>query len=212
MKRIRSISFIPLIFIFAFYQTSKCPKEGRDYKKPVKELEAEEKLLNKNKNRSAAVPEKKLTIIKLEDILKGYTAVADKNSHTEGKYVEINDGYVISQEEQGPETCNCGQGDKHSDIRSGDVHIYLGRKGTSKEEKEKCMVIEITPSYKKLHPEYDIKSLVGKKVTVRGYLLYDWEHWPNSMNYCRMCGSGVWRKTCWEIHPVTYISEGKESP
>jgi hypothetical protein len=73
-------------------------------------------------------------------------------------------------------------------------------------------VVEITPSYKALHKNVmdSLKLLKNQKVTIRGYLFYDSEHERNSINYCKTCTSkNVWRKSCWEIHPITYIGKSK---
>lgn len=185
--------------------TDDCPKEGS--KKDNSPLSAREKASNKKKNRSSAVPNKHPKILKFEQILQGKTRTPDRKSWIEGTYVEINDAYLINRTEQNGESCNCYEAD--DDRSKGDVHINIGKKASLKEkDNDYYMVAEITPSYKALHPNYasEVKALIGKKVTIRGYLFYDGHHEHNSFNYCSTCeGTGVWRKTCWEIHPITFI-------
>ena len=72
-----------------------------------------------------------------------------------------------------------------------------------------CMVVEITPSWKKTHKAYNIKALVGKRVSITGYLMYDDMHNANAVNSCDNNCKNVWRKTCWEVHPVVNIAEAQ---
>ncbi len=196
---------------FAFIDISiECPPEGRERpgKKPLTE---EEKEFNRKKNRSCEIPADTPRVLTIEQLLQGKTAVNDSSDWKEGTYVEINDAYLVNYKPQKGESCNCYEGDT-SEMKT-DIHINIGRSESLVEKNnDHFMVAEITPKYKTLHPGYKVEldSLKGKKVTVRGYLFYDSEHWYNSVNYCRKCtGTAVWRKTCWEIHPVTYIGETK---
>jgi len=50
------------------------------------------------------------------------------------------------------------------------------------------------------------KLIIGKKVRVTGWLLFDSEHKINSYNINpRRKTKTIWRATCWEIHPITNI-------
>jgi len=183
-----------------------CPPEGGP-KKGKPQLSDDYKEFNRKKNRSAAVPGNSPEVVRLEDILQGKQPVDDKDDFNEGVYIEINDAYLIDYKQQKGESCNCYYA--NSDKSKGDIHINIGRKESlTKKDNAEYMVVEITPSYKLLHPNHlsDLRSIKGKKVTIRGYLFYDKEHKGNSVNYCQACTKrGVWRKTCWEIHPVTFI-------
>ena len=188
--------------------TQKCTDEGRE-RKGSKPLTAEEKEFNKRKNKNAAVPEGNPKSMKLEQLLQGRTKVNDSADWKEGTYVEIADAYLIDFKQQKGESCNCYDADK--DITKGDIHINIGNQRSLTEQNNNYyMVVEITPSYKKSHsgiPDM-LKGLKKSKVTIRGYLFYDSEHERNSVNYCQQCtDKGVWRKTCWEIHPVTFIGK-----
>jgi hypothetical protein len=197
--------------VFAFIEiTIGCPPEGRERpgKKPLTE---EEKEFNRKKNRSCEVPAGEPKVLTIEQLLQGKVAVNDSADWEEGTYVEINDAYLIDMKPQKGESCNCYEGDTAAGRT--DLHINIGRvESLTEKNNDHYMVVEITPAYKTLHPDHKthLDSLKGKKVTVRGYLFYDSEHWYNSVNYCRKCtGTAVWRKTCWEIHPVTYVGETK---
>ena len=117
--------------------------------------------------------------------------------------------WVVDVVEGGVETCNC----KQTEPEHRDVHIYLSLVDMPKDkiDKSECVIVEVTPRVRKLlHHDDDwtanqIKaSMLHKPVDVEGWLFYDWEHVPNSK---REGGKGaLWRKTCWEIHPVTNLA------
>lgn len=184
-----------------------CPKEGsaRPGKKPLSD---KQKKFNRKKNLSSAVPNENPEVIAFKDLLHGTGAVNDSADWNEGAYVEIGNIYLIDYKQQKGESCNCYYADEDAKTW-GDIHINIGTKEIMDEANNNYyMIVEITPSYKILQPDYlsNLKSLKGKKVTIRGYLFYDREHERNSINYCKSCtDKGVWRKSCWEIHPVTYI-------
>ena len=202
--------FLVLCAFAVLVENSTCPPEGRERpgKRPLTE---EEKLFNTKKNRSCEEPGTEPQQLTIEQLLQGKTAVNDSDDWKEGTYIEISDAYLVDFKTQKGESCNCYEGDTAE--HKADLHLNIGRKGSlASKNNDEYMVVEITPHYKALHPGYkaELDSLKGKQITVRGYLFYDSEHWYNSVNYCRKCtGTAVWRKTCWEIHPVTYIGETK---
>ena len=125
----------------------------------------------------------------------------DASAYMNGAYA-YTEGYITTKpEEKGPESCNCKKATVKK--KNGDVHIYLGLDPNA--PKSKCIVVEITPAYKKIHPDYINGLVQGQKVRVEGLLLFDFEHKGNAANTCKSC-SDVWRKTCWEIHPITKIT------
>jgi hypothetical protein len=148
------------------------------------------------KNRDVTRPKKKAMEISLADVL-GNFKVADSTRYHNGDYVTTS-GIIVGTAEKGPESSNC----KTATKKTGDLHIYLGL--TPDEDLEDCMVVEITPAYKAKHKNYAKDLEKGAHVKVSGYMIYDFEHLANAKNTCRSCKS-VWRKTCWEIHPVTEI-------
>jgi hypothetical protein len=123
----------------------------------------------------------------------------DNSDFTEGTYVYLT-GYIVKFAEQGPEKCNCGEASKPQ--KNGDVHIYIGLEPDA--ALYDCVVVEITPDYKRLHPDYAEHLSKGAQATISGYLFYDEDHRPAAINTCTSCGK-PWRKTCWEIHPIISI-------
>ncbi len=158
------------------------------------------KALNKGKNKSVKIPNTWLIQSLPLPHLINSVKKNDEKRYLNGAYV-YTEGYLISAEEEGPETCNCNKATKKK--KNGDVHIYLGLVPDA--QNKKCIIVEITPAYKKAHPDYDEALVKNKKVRVEGLLLFDFEHKGNAINTCQSCGN-VWRKTCWEIHPVTNIT------
>lgn len=171
--------------------SQRCPPSGNG--KTTKE-----KHLNILKNHSARIPVKQSQVLPL-NLFITRSHKPDSSKFKEGAYVTV-EGYILDFAEEGPESCNCNKGSKSK--KTGDVHIALAL--SSKSKKSNCMIVEITPSFKKLHPDYQ-KYLVEKsKVRITGYLVYDYLHEANAATTCGSC-TNVWRKTCWEIHPITKI-------
>ncbi len=119
----------------------------------------------------------------------------------ESKAISI-EGYIIKAKEEKSESCNC-----HSkDPNDWDYHLYFAPTSYQKKISE-TVVIEITPYSRKLHPEYTfqyIQSIIGKKVKITGWLMYDFEHTNVSQQF-NPEAKKIYRKTVWEIHPITSI-------
>lgn len=178
---------------------SECPPEGKEKPNAKRQLNKKEKELNVLKNYDVEINNSNAVFWNLDNILNS-PRHDDENEFNNGRYVYA-EGYIIDTEEQGPESCNCHNGD--ADLRTGDVHIYFSNNTDA--EKSECIVVEVTPKYKKLHPNYETQLIKNKKIKIYGYLLYDYIHERNSVNKCKTCGKNVWRKTCWEIHPIVKI-------
>ncbi len=125
----------------------------------------------------------------------------DKGLFMDGAYV-ITEGWLVSFEEEGPESCNCQKATKKK--KNGDVHMYVGLKKNA--AKKDCIVVEITPEFKKKNPDYATLLEENTKIRITGFLLYDFLHENAATNSCSAC-TNVWRRTCWEIHPVTEIEK-----
>jgi len=100
-------------------------------------------------------------------------------------------GYLVHAKESGPESCN-GYSDS---LR--DYHIWVSDAPT--DEKSSGVIVEITPRWKAVHPEWRLRLLERlahdhAKVRVSGWLMWDEEH-PDEV--------GRSRATQWEVHPVT---------
>jgi hypothetical protein len=169
-----------------------CPKSGNSTTPEKKKINV---LKNAGVNvNSSLTPE----FLPLKNLLPSKKR-KDRKLYADGAYVTT-EGYLISLEEEGPEACNCGKA--KASLKNGDVHMYLGLKKNAK--KIDCIVVEITPAFKKKHPDYGTMLGENIKVSISGYLLYDFIHEPQAINTCTSC-SDAWRRTCWEIHPVTAI-------
>ncbi len=182
---------LSMVLFLNYYCYCQCPPEGKG-------RDDAEKALNVKKNRSAAVPHRSAQDISLNTIIVTKPK-PDRNKFAEGAYVSVT-GFIVDRGEQGAETCNCGLADKSK--KTGDVHINLGLVADA--AKKNTMIVEITPAFKKLHPEYASLIAKGSKVKVFGYLVYDYLHEGESLSTCTKCGN-AWRKTCWEIHPIVKI-------
>jgi hypothetical protein len=200
----RSLLFVIAILFSAFSFAQQCPPEGRA-KSGSTPLDDSEKALNKAKNRDVPIPSGYAGYWDISDVINA-AKHNDRADFTKGQYVYL-EGYLIAFTKEKGESCNCYRAD-HNQEKYGDVHIYIGL--TKNAKKKDCVVVEITPKYKQVDPEYlsFLQQAKGTQVRVFGYLLYDYKHEPNSANLCTTCtGTGVWRKTCWEIHPVVAIEQ-----
>jgi hypothetical protein len=107
----------------------------------------------------------------------------------------------------GIESCNCNS----RDPRFRDTHIVLAL--DPKEKKASRMVVaEVTPRWREIMQQRGAdwstdglkKTLIGKKVRLRGWMLYDWHYTDESEN-TNPGGRKNWRATAWEVHPVISI-------
>ncbi|MEO6404013.1 MAG: hypothetical protein ABIY51_13880 [Ferruginibacter sp.] len=190
----KTFALASLIFFLALSAglppKKRCPASGDGISK-------EKKAFNTKKNRSITVaPEWEAEFLPLKNLLPSRQRI-DKNLWYEGAYV-YTEGYLTSAEEQGPESCNCKQASIKS--KDGDVHMYLSL--VPEAPKKNSLVVEMTPAFKKKHLNYADNLILYTKVRVYGFLFYDYDHENASFTTCTKC-SNIWRKTCWEIHPVT---------
>ena len=164
-----------------------CPPEGTG-------KNAKEKHANTLKNRSVIVNKARIPMtLSLDSVL---VIGQDSARFRDSNYV-VMDGFVVEFKSGESESCNCNSVEE----KNHDIHIYVGK--TPDAKKENCMICEITPPYKNsVHP--DVKSMVGQRVVVEGFLFYDAEHKGNAKNTCKRC-TNTWRATVWEIHPVTLL-------
>lgn len=113
-------------------------------------------------------------------------------------------GYVRHVGAGGLETCNC-----HArDVAHRDTHLDLVlRLGDGP---SRSIVVEVSPRWRAAEKMAGmdwstaaLTRLVGKRVTVTGWLMLDVMHISQSANTHR--GAGNWRASAWELHPVTDI-------
>jgi hypothetical protein len=193
MKRFTSFLLLLFFSLSIFSQTKfKCPATGLD--KNAKKPSARISTLNKLKNRNN-VPAQTSQNVTLDDILANGN---DTNRFKNDQGVTIT-GFIFGVKAGGAEDCNCFNG-KEEFI---DTHIEIALSAKEK-SKRNVIVVEMTPRFKAKHPEWrtsEIKKLVGKKVTITGWLFFDGNHVQNSRN-TRPKGTNIYRATAWEIHPV----------
>lgn len=187
---IKKIVIITLLTLYGIYSFGQCPMIGHAKDSLGRDL-------NVKKNRSV-FPQKKSITLSLDSILK---TGKDTKRFSDTSLVSIT-GYVFEIVGAGKESCNCDS----TSYLSTDIHIYVGKKGVK--SKSECFIVELSPQSKKKFPQMkgtkDWKVLLGKEVTFTGWLFFDWEHTGNAINSCKKC-TRIWRRTCWEIHPVTNI-------
>ncbi len=109
----------------------------------------------------------------------------------------VTEGYLLEVKLQGPETANCGI----SYPTEEDFHLWIV--GSNLEGKATSVVVEVSPRVRRDRPDLflrNLQSLVGKKIRVYGWVMFDPEH-PDQV--------GKTRGTLWEIHPVMKVEEVK---
>jgi len=128
----------------------------------------------------------------------------DTQEYSSDQYVNL-EGYVVLVKYGGLESCQCHSKNK-KDL---DIHIELGL--TPKAKGREAMIVEINRYTRKDHPEYsliNLKKLVGKKVSVEGFMMFDKEHIGGSVNTSKNPNArSVFRRTAWEVHPLMSINE-----
>ena len=116
-------------------------------------------------------------------------------------------GYVAYISKSNKETCNCG----FKEPTFHDYHINLVVDPTEYGDKTQHLIVEITPRLREIMKAQGVdwnldtlKKIRHKRITVEGWLFYDWEHGDKA--YLRTGDTTKsWRATCWEIHPVTSL-------
>ena len=184
--------FLLFFSVVCFAQAPKnfqnCPPEGDN---PSAKLQQLDRL--KNRADAPAKIDKKITLSAI--LAKG--SDADHWDPSEGAAVT---GYVIEVKNGAKESCNC------HNAKLLDTHIVLGL--TPDAVAAQCMVVEVTPRWRSVHPEWstaNLKKMIGKRVTISGWLLFDAEHANASANTAKK-GAKCWRATAWEIHPICAIA------
>lgn len=175
-------------YCFAQSSTAPCPPEGQtpsDIGKRVNIL--------KNRDITKGTVN---TAITLDTLLKGMPE--DTGRFKTSEYITIT-GSVLGADDLGPESCNCFTKDSsmHNSV------LYIGHSEFA--GKDSVIAVEITAKYKATHKGFNSDLLFGHKVTISGYLLYNFDMKKYALNACKKCRTTD-RKTAWEICPVTDIS------
>ncbi|HTH55838.1 MAG TPA: hypothetical protein VL728_07305 [Cyclobacteriaceae bacterium] len=158
---------------------------------------------NPEKNRWDIPDPSKVKTIRIEELI---AKNADKKKFKSGTPVQVT-AYVYDVKPGGVESCNCGT--KAASFK--DTHIEL-TPDDNKTSAEYRMVVEVTPRLRMIMNKQGTdwstttlkKEILGHTVTIQGWLFYDEIHEPQSFS-THPDGSGNWRASCWEIHPITSI-------
>lgn len=189
MRLLRVIFVFSLLWSACSAQTTgtDCPPEG-------KATDALTKHTNTLKNRDIINTKVDSTIV-FDSIIR--SGKEDTTRFKPTQYISVT-GYVLAADEGGPESCNCFSKDSAAE----NVKLFLGHSLDS--WKDSVFVIEITPKFGKLHPEIHPELLIGRHVTITGYLMYNTDAKKFALNVCKNCRVSD-RKTAWEICPVTDV-------
>jgi hypothetical protein len=173
-----------------------CPKHGSA-------VQERAKVLNVKKNRDdVPAPSQIKSDITFATLMK---AGEHPRGFKEGDAISIV-GYVVEVRLGAVETCNC----KATDPWERDSHIEVITDLMDAGNKEKRLVVEVTPHFRKKAKAAGLdwsqdglkKTFEGRWVRITGWAFYDAMHDDES------AGSGnehIWRGTPWEVHPVTSI-------
>lgn len=174
-----------------------CPMEGNAKRNDIQEL-------NLLKNRYNFPDEGDiLRDVTLKDLLKDGE---DSERWSPHKAVEII-GYVSEVVKGGVETCNC----KATEEEFRDTHIEITEDPMASEYRNP-LIAEVTPRIRYMKEKDGIDwstktlrtQLKGRWVKIQGWLFYDTEHADEADN-TKPGRERNWRKTAWEIHPITSI-------
>lgn len=111
-------------------------------------------------------------------------------------------GFVAKVVPGGLESCNCHA----KDMALRDTHIVLVAAMVDAKKSHRHVIVEVTPVFHdQVGSTDDLRKLVGKRVTITGWMFFDGQHKQNAFN-TEPNGTNIWRATAWEIHPVTSIS------
>jgi hypothetical protein len=119
------------------------------------------------------------------------------------RYAASIEGYVIVVRPGAVEFANC------LSFTERDIHLHVARVPDAPVGEH--VVVEVTPHWRSWARQHGLdwslaalQRLVGKRVRLEGWLLFDIEHDDESEN----TNPGLvhnWRATAWELHPVTSI-------
>lgn len=133
----------------------------------------------------------------------------DRHRFVAGRGAEI-DGWVVGVQVGGVELANCFA----RNPKARDTHIELAvRQGAARTER---VIVEVTPRWRGVMRASGADwstdalrtALIGRRVRVRGWLLFDATHDDAAAHSDPRDTRGEpnWRATAWELHPITAIT------
>jgi len=206
MKKILGLSGIIIITIsvLAFRGQKDCPAEGKPNPKKGKNavLKPREKELNRHKNRES-LPQS--SDFDNNVSIQGMYDSKDDSIYNENKAANLI-GYVFRAVTTGMESCNCYTEDKSKYS----VNVYISKDPITKQTKtSECIVAVVTPYSISLNKDWTSDNindkLVGKRVKVSGWLIFDYLKSNESVE-TNSNGTQLDRRTIWGICPLTNIT------
>jgi len=189
MKKLLTIICLVLASAISMAQ---CPDSGATRNHKIAQL-------NVLKNRNVVTDSRRAKAITLDSVL---APGKDENRFSNTDFV-VMDGWVTKFKDGGPESCNC----KSRYVSDWDIHIVVGKTPDSPEDS--CMVVEVTAKSKIKMGITDARkfgrTILHHEIRIYGYMMWDFEHSKNSVNTAKPGTRDIFRKTAWEIHPVTEI-------
>ena len=175
------------------YAIHGCPPEGNARSQS-------DKANNRLKNRTSAPLSSAVHVVNISAV---EAPGDDTNRWNSDDAVELT-GYVASVKAGGPETCNC----KSTDPADYDTHIELT---SGPNDTGLPVIVEVTPSWRgwaaSQGRDWSTSTLASQilhqRIRVRGWLFFDSRHRSNSENTNPDGEDELWRRTAWEVHPVT---------
>lgn len=160
--------------------------------------------LNYMKNRSSGPKAKDIKpSITLDAML---ATGKDNNRWSDNSAAEI-EGVVFDVKPGGIESTNC----RAQALADRDTHIEIVR-SLDDSGPTRRMIVEVTPRLRAIAlgrgldwSTHALQTLIGHRVKIRGWMLFDFEHVDESENTAPKRRDN-WRATAWEIHPVTDIT------
>jgi len=157
--------------------------------------------LNALKNRTALPAEVHIDATATLDALLAPGEDVDRWSQDRAAVV---DGYVVRVVEAGVETANC------LSLTRRDTHVELALHPEASPTER--LIAEVTPPLRdrvaREGKDWSTAALardyLGRRVRVTGWLMFDRQHELEAENF-RPGHLGSWRRTAWEIHPITSI-------
>jgi len=178
-----------------------CPLEGKTTRTALMAL-------NRLKNRTVAPLKADVNpAISLTSVLEPGN---DVGRWTETQAASIT-GFVVAVKPGGPESVNCAA----TDPAHTDTHIELALSADDSQGIHH-MIVEVTPRGRAIMAAKGKdwstanlrRTLVGRKITVVGWMMLDREHCNASEN-TNPGGAHNWRATCWEIHPISALGPAR---
>lgn len=123
----------------------------------------------------------------------------DTDRFNDSEYICIT-GWCILAKLGGPESCNCKTADKQKQ----DVHFVIA-KDSNETSQDSCMIAEATAKFRQ-NNSINPSDFVGHKLYICGWIFRDDEHVRNSINDAKTGTKDTFRKTPWEIHPITVLA------